>query len=390
MQFFILDKNGVGKILMYNLKFLKPLNVGNLKIEIPIFQGGMGVKVSMASLASAVANCGAAGIIASVGLGYGVKDFEKHFVEASKEGLRIEIREAKKLTKGAVGVNILVALSNFEDLVRVATEEKADFIVSGAGLPLKLPELTDGSDIKLIPIVSHPRVANLIIKAWKKRYNRSPDAILVEGPDAGGHLGFASDELKSNSANPLEAITKDVIEAIRPFETQDTKIPVIAAGGIYTGSDIAKFIMLGASGVQIATRFVATNECSVAKEFKDLYVATSNKDDLVIIDSPVGLPGRAIRTKFLDSAMEGKKMPIRCPYQCLKTCNPSTAPYCIAEALCNASIGDIDNAIVFSGTNVTRIKKIVSVKELIDELVNEAEMTLSKSKDEASPAGDNS
>jgi len=373
---------------MYSLNFLKPLNIGNMKIEIPIFQGGMGVKVSMASLASAVANCGAAGIIASVGLGYGTKDYDKHFVEASREGLRNEIREAKNLTKGVVGVNIMVALSNYEDLVRTTVEEKADFIVSGAGLPLKLPELTKDSDIKLIPIVSHPRVADLITKVWKKRYDRLPDAILVEGPYAGGHMGFTADELKSDSADSLEAITKDVISVTAPYEaSHNAKIPIIAAGGIYTGADIAKFIMLGASGVQIATRFVATNECSVAKEFKDLYVATSNKDDIVIIDSPVGLPGRAIRTKFIDSVTAGKKMPIKCPYRCLKTCNPATAPYCIAEALCNASVGDIDNGIVFSGTNVTRITKIVSVKELIDELISETETALSKLKDEAGPTG---
>ena len=383
-----LDKNGVNNILMYNLNFLKPLNIGNLKIEIPIFQGGMGVKVSTASLASAVANCGAAGIIASVGLGYGTKDYDKHFIEASREGLRNEIREAKNLTKGVVGVNILVALSNYEDLVRTTVEEKADFIVSGAGLPLKLPDLTKGSDIKLIPIVSHPRVADLIIKAWKKRYDRLPDAIVVEGPYAGGHLGFNADELRSDSANSLEGITKDVISVTTHYEAlHNATIPIIAAGGIYTGVDIAKFIMLGASGVQMGTRFVTTNECSVAKEFKDLYVTTSNKDDLVIIDSPVGLPGRAIRTKFVDSVTGGKKMPIRCPYQCLKTCNPATAPYCVAEALCNASVGDIDNAIVFSGTNVTRIKKIVPVKELIDELVHEAETELSRFKDEASSDG---
>lgn len=383
-----LDKNGVNNILMYNLNFLKPLNIGNLKIEIPILQGGMGVKVSMASLASAVANCGAAGIIASVGLGYGTKDYYKHFVEASREGLRTEIRESKKLTKGVVGVNIMVALSNYEDLVRTTVEEKADFIVSGAGLPLKLPDLTKGSDIKLIPIVSHPRVADLIIKAWKKRYDRLPDAIVVEGPYAGGHLGFNADELRSDSANSLEGITKDVISVTTHYEAlHNATIPIIAAGGIYTGVDIAKFIMLGASGVQMGTRFVTTNECSVAKEFKDLYVTTSNKDDLVIIDSPVGLPGRAIRTKFVDSVTGGKKMPIRCPYQCLKTCNPATAPYCVAEALCNASVGDIDNAIVFSGTNVTRIKKIVPVKELIDELVHEAETELSRFKDEASSDG---
>ncbi|MFH1847996.1 MAG: nitronate monooxygenase family protein [Candidatus Omnitrophota bacterium] len=366
---------------MTEQKFLKPLNIGGLEIRIPILQGGMGVKVSTASLAGAVANCGGAGIIASVGLGYGTKDYGKHFVEASGEGLRIELRDAKKISKGAIGVNILVALSNYEDLVKVAVEEKADFIVSGAGLPLKLPEIIGDSPIKLIPIVSHPRVAELIIKAWKKRYNRLPDAILVEGPHAGGHLGFKSDELRSDTADSLESLTKTVLEVIAKNVGSDgSKIPLIVAGGVYTGSDIAKFIRLGASGVQMATRFVATHECSVAQEFKDLFVATSDPEELIIIDSPVGLPGRAIKNKFVTRLMQGEKIPVKCTYRCLKTCNPAVAPYCIADALCRASIGDLDKAIVFAGTNVTRVKEIVSVKELMDELVREAEADLSGEK----------
>ena len=358
---------------------LNSLMIGDLEIKIPIIQGGMGVKVSTASLASAVANCGGAGTIASVGLGYGSEDHEKDFVRTSREGLQNEIRQAKRLTDGVVGVNIMVALSNYDDLVRASAREKADFIISGAGLPLDLPRLTEGSPIKLIPIVSSPRAADIIIKAWKRRYNRLPDAIVVEGPLAGGHLGFKSEELKPLRANVLEEIVVDVLKVTEGYKRESGKeIPVIAAGGIFNGKDIAKFFRLGAQGVQIATRFVATFECSVAQEFKELYIA-AKEEDIVIIDSPVGMPGRAVKTAFIDKLRHGEKIPVRCPFQCLRTCNPKTAPYCIAEALCNAVIGDLDNAVAFAGSNVSRIEKIVSVKELMEELVNETNEELAKS-----------
>ncbi len=263
---------------------LKPLIIGDLEIKIPIIQGGMGVQVSKASLASAVANCGAAGTIASVGLGYGREDSETNYLKSSREGLQVEIRQAKQLTKGVVGVNIMVALSNYEDLVRTSASEKADFIASGAGLPLKLPEFTEGAAIKLLPIVSSARAADLIIRTWKKRYNRLPDAIIVEGPLAGGHLGFRSDDLKSQQAKSLEDLVTEVLEVVKGYETElGINMPVIAAGGIFDGKDIAKFLKLGAKGVQIATRFVATFECSVADEFKQLYLK-AGKDDIIIIN----------------------------------------------------------------------------------------------------------
>ena len=350
---------------------LNPLVIGDLKIEVPIIQGGMGVRVSIAPLASAVANCGGAGTIASVGLAYGTPENETDYLNASREALRNEIRKARELTSGVIGVNIMVALTNYQELVRVTVEEKADFIVSGAGLPLRLPEFTQGSSIKLIPIVSSAKAAKIIIKAWNRRYRRFPDAIVVEGPLAGGHLGFKFEELTESSGDSLESLVTDVLKTVEEYEKESkVSIPLIAAGGIFDGKDIAKFIKLGAKGVQIATRFVATEECSVADEFKELYLK-AEAEDIVIIKSPVGLPGRAIKTAFIERIMRGEKDPIRCVYKCLITCDPATAPYCIAKALCNASIGDLDNAVVFTGNDVPKIKAIVPVKQLIDELVDE-------------------
>ncbi|MDD5644620.1 MAG: nitronate monooxygenase family protein [bacterium] len=347
---------------------LKPLRMGELKIDIPLIQGGMGVRVSTASLAAAVANCGAAGTIAGVGLADEADCIGRdNFFRSSRQALVSEIHKARELTKGVFGVNIMVALTNYEDLARAAAKEDINFIVSGAGLPLKLPEYTIGTQVKLIPIVSSGRVAELIIKTWKKRYNRIPDALVVEGPLAGGHLGYRFDELETGKAHSLDDILLDVLGVVKDIPGG---IPVIAGGGVFDGKDIARILGLGASGVQIGTRFVATDECSVADEFKQAYIDSQEKDT-IIIKSPVGLPGRSIKTKFIDGLLKGVKMPFECKFKCLKTCDPQSAPYCIAKAMLNAFKGDIDNAVVFAGSYVSRIKKIVSVKELIDELVSE-------------------
>jgi len=357
---------------------LKSLIIGDLELKIPIIQGAMGVKVSTASLASAVANYGGAGTIASVGLGFDTQESETNFVKASREGLEREIRRAKELTPGVVGVNILVAVNNYEDLARTAARENADFIISGAGLPLSLPEYLEGALTKLIPIVSSARALDIIIRRWRKRYNRLPDAIVVEGPLAGGHLGFTFEDLKALNGNRLEKITVDVLKVVRGYEKElGITLPVIAAGGIFDGKDVAKFFRLGVNGIQMATRFVTTFECSVADEFKKLYIA-AKEEDVVIIESPVGMPGRAIKTAFIDRITAGVRMPIKCDYQCLKTCDPKIAPYCIAKALLSAVNGDLDNAVVFAGSNVSRVEKIVSVKELMDDIVNEAIEELDK------------
>ncbi|MDD4203189.1 MAG: nitronate monooxygenase family protein [Candidatus Omnitrophica bacterium] len=350
---------------------LNPLLIGDLEIKIPIVQGGMGLKVSTASLVSAVANCGGAGTIASVGLGFGTELNEVDFVKASREALQRQIRSAKELSKGVIGVNVLTALNNYEDLVRTAIYEKADFIVSGAGLPLRLPEFAENSSAKLIPIVSSGRAASIIIKSWKKRYNCIPDAFVVEGPLAGGHLGFSFEDLLILDKNPLEELVKEVIDVVSVYEKElGVSIPVIAAGGIFDGKDIARFLKMGAKGVQLATRFVPTFECDVSDKFKELYIA-AKESDIVTIKSPVGMPARAVKTKLVEDVLKGKREIIKCNYRCLKTCNPGTTPYCIMHALYNAVLGNMDKAVVFAGKNVTKVNKIVSVKELMDELVFE-------------------
>lgn len=364
---------------------LKPLIIGDLKIKVPIIQGGMGIKVSKSSLAAVVANHGGAGTIASVGLGYGTEENKTNFVKASREGLEREIRRAQELIKGSVaqqkgvvGVNIMVALSNYEDLARTTAKEKADYIISGAGLPMKLPEYTENTLTKLIPIVSSARAADIIIRVWKKRYNRLPDAIVVEGPLAGGHLGFKFEDLLSHNESMLENLVVDVLKVVEGYEKDlGRSIPVIAAGGIFDGKDIARFLKLGADAVQMATRFVATYECSVADQFKQAYIEAS-EEDVIIIKSPVGMPGRAIKNEFTERMMHGERVPFKCNYRCLKTCEPKTAPYCICQALLEAVSGNLEKAIIFAGSNVSKVKGIVSVKELMDEVVGEAIEELDK------------
>ncbi|QSH40892.1 nitronate monooxygenase family protein [Lentisphaerota bacterium ZTH] len=349
-------------------KLLPPLIIGDLKINVPIIQGGMGVKISTAALAGAVANCGGAGTIASVGLAQGRITDSNNYIEYSNKALQKEIRKARKLTKGVFGVNIMVALSNYEELVRTAVKEKVDYIISGAGLPLNLPKYTQGSSVKLITIVSSARSASIILKTWKRRYNRLPDAIIVEGPMAGGHLGFKADQLNSNTTDNLMTLVTDVIKTVKDFKAD---IPVIAAGGVYDGKDLIKFLELGAKGVQMGTRFVATEECPVSKRFKDLYVA-AQEDDVIITQSPVGMPGRVLKTEFINRLKRSEKIPFKCNFHCLHSCDVKSAPYCIAQAMCSALKGDFDNSIVFAGSNVTRINKIVSVAELIKSIIEEA------------------
>jgi len=363
---------------------LEPLVIGDLEIKIPIIQGGMGVRVSVASLAAAVANCGAGGTIASVGLPPDTDENRADVPKSSREHLQMQIRRARELSDGAIGVNIMVALSNYEDQVRTTAKENVDYIISGAGLPLSLPEFAEGSSMKLIPLIASARAAKLLLKTWKRRYNRLPDAFVVEGPLSGGHIaGYSLEELQSLKGTMeneplLENALKDVLELVAEYEKEyGVSIPVIAAGGIFDGKDVAKFLRMGAKGVQIGTRFVATFECSAADEFKQLYIDAED-DDLAFIQSPVGMPARVIKTKFLEDILRGERKDFTCNYQCLRTCDPATVQYCIAKALIDAVEGRIDNAVVLAGTNVSRVKKIVSVKELIDEIVAETIEELNK------------
>lgn len=343
-------------------------------VPIPIVQGGMGVGISLASLSSAVANEGGIGVISTAGIGVEEENFESDFLQANINGLRKEIRKAKASTNGILGVNVMVALTNFDDMVRVAIEEGIDIIFSGAGLPLNLPKYsTKDSRTKLAPIVSSGRAAALICRAWDTRYGCIPDAVVVEGPMAGGHLGFHIAQLLEPEKYSLDILVTDVIAAVRPFEEKyQRKVPVIAAGGVYTGKDIARFLEMGASAIQMGTRFVSTEECDASIEFKRLYI-DADIDDVILIESPVGLPGRAIKNQFLDRVHKGEKMPFRCPYHCLRTCVPGKSPYCIARALINAKRGNLQDGFAFAGQNVYRVDKILSVKELVTSLVQEAE-----------------
>ena len=300
---------------------INSLKIGNLSVKLPIIQGGMGVGVSLSSLASAVANEGGIGVISTAGIGMNEHDFMTNYAEANIRALKKEIRKAKELTKGILGVNIMVAISNFEDMVKTAVEEGIDVIFSGAGLPLDLPKfLRKMIDTKLVPIISSKRAASIIIKKWLSKYDYLPDAVVVEGPMAGGHLGFGEDQINDYEYS-LEKLVPEIISEVKKFEdTYNKPIPVIAAGGIYSGEDIHKYMKLGAKGVQMATRFVTTNECDASLEFKKCYL-DSVKDDIVIIKSPVGLPGRAIQNDFVRDIKNGMKKPFNCGYHCIITCD---------------------------------------------------------------------
>jgi len=351
------------------------LRIGELVARLPIIQGGMGVGISLSGLASTVANEGGIGVISATGIGMFETDFRRNFKEANRRALRREIQQAREMTTGIIGINILVALTDCYDLLQVSVDEGVDIVFLGAGLPLKLPKtLTAGGmneiKTKIVPIVSSARAAKLIFQYWQKNYNRVPDAVVVEGPLAGGHLGFKKDQI-DNPDYALEKILPEVVSVIKPYEQYyGIGIPVIAAGGVYTGSDIYRFIQMGAQGVQMATRFVATHECDASSEFKKAYV-DCHEEDLAIIDSPVGLPGRAIYNKFLEKVSMGIKIPLNCPWKCLKTCDLRDSPYCIAVALTNAKKGLMEKGFAFAGANTYRINKIVSVKELIKTLLLE-------------------
>ncbi len=348
------------------------LQIGGIIADIPIVQGGMGVRVSLSSLASAVAEEGGIGTISSIGLG-DIEASKLEYERMSREALEVEIRKAKSMTNGHIAVNFMGVLSNVDDLVMTAVREGIKIIVFGAGLPVKLPGLVEDRSVNLLPIVSSARVTELILRVWDKRYERTADAIILEGPLAGGHLGFSLEQLSQPEKYSLDNLLPEVLEAVKAYEDRyGKKIPVIAGGGIFNGKDIARMLSLGASGVQMATRFVCTVECDVSQEFKQAYL-DANEEDIVIIKSPVGMPGRAIRNKFLKDLEVLEKLQIKCPYKCLSACKVNEAKYCIAQALVNAYFGDVDHGLIFCGQNAYRIDRIVTVKELILELLAELE-----------------
>ncbi len=351
---------------------IPPLKIQELEAKIPIIQGGMGVGISLSGLASAVANAGGIGVISAAEIGMIYEDeFMKNPQQTNRKALIDELERArKKSEKGIIGVNIMVAMSEFYELTEVAIEAGADIVFAGAGLPLGVPiDKLRSSKTKFGVIVSSDRAATLVFKYWDRHYKDIPDIVVVEGPMAGGHLGFKPEQIfDPNFA--LDKITPPIIKAIKPFEKKySKKVPVVAAGGIYSGEDIYYFMnVIGTDGVQMATRFVATYECDADIKFKEAYIK-AKKEDVVIIKSPVGMPGRAIKNKFLEDVDLGKRQPFKCIWQCLKGCDYRRAPYCITQALVNAKKGRFSGGFAFAGANVYRVNKIVSVQELIDELV---------------------
>jgi len=349
------------------------LLIGDLSIPMALIQGGMGVGISLSGLASAVTTCGGLGVISAAGIGMNEPDFASNYIEANNRALVREIRTARASTPGALGVNIMVAMANFADLVKTAIKENVEAIFSGAGLPLNLPSyLPEGSKTKLVPIVSSARAAVILCKKWLLHFGRTPDAFVVEGPMAGGHLGFKAEQIDA-PAFALEKLIPEVLLGLAPYSAPNgAAIPVIAAGGIYTGSDIHRLIQLGAAGVQMGTRFVATDECDADERFKQSYVIAKERD-IVIIKSPVGMPGRAINNDFLASVSNGEKIPSTCPFHCILSCEHAKTPYCITLALANAQKGRLKYGFAFAGKNAWRVDRIMPVRELFHELIAQYE-----------------
>lgn len=352
---------------------LPELKIGQLSVKFPIVLGAMGVGVTRSGLASAVTNAGGLGVISGVNLGFREPDFYQNRLEANLRALKNEIRLAKEKTQnGLIGINFMVAMNNYKEHVAVAVKEGVDFIISGAGLPTELPSMVKGSATKIVPIVSSVKAAQLLAKLWDRNHQVAPDAVVIEGVLAGGHLGFSKEDILENNFDP-KTVIQGVKNALKPYEEKYArKIPVIFAGGVFDGKDIAEMLSYGADGVQMATRFVATEECDADDAFKQAYVA-STEEDVEIIISPVGMPGRALNNSLIKRIAEGRRPKIERCVNCLATCNPATTPYCISQALVSSVTGDLESGLIFAGANVYKVNEITTVPKLMETLVNEAE-----------------
>ncbi|MCM1325167.1 MAG: nitronate monooxygenase family protein [Bacteroidales bacterium] len=347
----------------------EPLQIGDMTAEIPIIQGGMGVGISLGNLAGAVAKEGAVGIISAAQIGYREPDFEQNPKECNLRAIEKEYKKAKEKAQGhgIVGFNIMVALRYYEEYVRKAVEAGADLIISGAGLPTDLPKYVENSNTKIAPIVSSEKSARVILKYWDKRYHRTADLVVIEGPKAGGHLGFTKEQLDFYEENcAYDAEIQKIREVVQEYaEMYNRKIPVVAAGGIDTSEEMERVMSLGVQGVQIASRFVTTKECDANLNYKMAYI-NARKEDICIVKSPVGMPGRAIKNAFMERVMSGEKIPPKKCLGCLQKCNPKEIPYCITEALIHAAKGETEEALLFCGANAYKADSIQTVKEVID------------------------
>lgn len=339
-------------------------------IRIPLIQGGMGVGVSLGGLAGAVAAEGGIGVISTAQIGFEEPDFVGNELECNLRGIHKQIAKAKEIAggNGMVGVNVMVALQQYRDHVVEAVKAGADAIICGAGLPMDLPALVEEGAAKIAPIVSSRKAAALIMRSWDKKYHRAPDFIVAEGPKAGGHLGFSKEQLDNELQSYFEEELRGIIEEKQSYEEKyGRRIPVFAAGGVWDSTDAKYFADLGVDGIQAATRFVATKECDASMEYKMAYV-NAKEEDVSIIKSPVGMPGRAIHNKFIRETEAQPQKISRC-YRCIKSCKPAEIPYCITQALVTAVHGDVENGLVFCGSNVGKITEITTVHDVVEDLM---------------------
>ena len=349
---------------------IKPLKIGKFTLELPIIQGGMGIGISRSNLAAAVSNSGGLGVLSGAQIGHDEPDFETNTLQANLRAIKKHIQKAKAVAKGKmIGINLMVAMEHYEEHVEAAVEAGVDIIISGAGLPLTLPAHLKGSQTMFAPIVSSARAAKALLKNYDRKYQVAPDMIVIEGPKAGGHLGFKAEDIENDTID-LDQIVRDVIEVSAPYtEKYNKEIPIIVAGGVFDGTDIAHYLELGASGVQMATRIIATEECDAHPNFKQAII-DAKEEDIILVKSPVGMPGRAIRNPF--SAKYGiQREKIKKCYNCVKPCNPATTIYCISKALLHAVRGEVDDALLFCGSNAYRVNELTTVDELMQTLKNE-------------------
>ncbi len=348
---------------------MKPVKLKHKLLKLPIIQGGMGIGVSRCRLAGAVAKEGCMGVISTAQVGYDEPDFARNPEKANLRALPEQIRKAKEIAHGSgmVAVNIMAVTRLYETYVKTVCEAGVDAIISGAGLPTNLPEYAAGYDVALAPIVSSEKSAKVILKYWDKKYHCTADFLVIEGPKAGGHLGFSNEQLEDIEDLDYDEEIRKIIAVKNTYEEKyQTSIPVFVAGGMFTKDDAVHVLDLGADGIQAASRFVATEECDASDAYKQAYI-NARDEDVVIIKSPVGMPGRAVRNAFIDNITENSGKISHC-FNCLKACNPATAPYCITQALINAVKGDLDHGLIFCGSRVGEINKITTVPALVAEL----------------------
>lgn len=345
----------------------KSLKIGDLEVKIPVVQGGMGVGISLSGLAGNVSACGGLGVISTAQIGWREPDFYEKPFEANFRAIEKEIKKARELAKGGVlGVNIMVATQRYEEYVKSAVKAGIDIVISGAGLPIDLPKYVEGSKTKIAPIVSSLKSLTVICRMWERKYQTAPDLVVIEGPKAGGHLGFSREELETVTDEAYDDVIVSIIEKVKEYsEKFSKKIPVVVAGGIYERKDMEHVMKLGADGVQMGTRFVTTKECDADEAYKQSYIK-AKKEDIKIVQSPVGMPGRAILNPFLEK-VKTEKCKIKHCYQCIVTCDKKTIPYCITEALVNAAEGRVDEGLLFCGENAYRADKIETVAEIMEE-----------------------